>query len=828
MHSVRRLRFALVAMVALAAAVVVPRATEKRLIAETDLFKFTWIADPQISPDGSTVAFVRVVVNEKEDTYETSIFAVSTSGTDAPRWLTSGTRDTSPRWAPDGKRLAFVRVVEKDGKTQPGQIYLLHMDGGEARPTTDVPRGAGAPQWSPDGKTIAFVSSTSAADDHPTPSEGSAEPDKTAAKPDAHNSDVKVITRAVYRANGNPGWLDADRHAHIWTVAVSDNPTDKPAPRQITTGEFDERGVEWSPDGSTIYFTSTRVAEPYYVEEGAELFSVPAAGGAIVKIAAIDGTIGNVSVSPDGKRLAFVGTLRGNPIRSYSQPDLWVTDATANSTPRNLTTTYDFDISGAIGGDQSAPRGELQKPIVWSRDEQSLVVISAEHGSANFRRISIANGKVDPIADAPQDVMAYSAARDASTIAAVVSTPTNIGDITIVNAATTNGSAPRAHQITHVNNELFKDIAQSQPEELWYTSFDGKRIQGWILKPPDFDPGRKYPLILEIHGGPHSAYGNTFTHEFSWMAAKGYVVLYTNPRGSTSYGQDFGNIIQYHYPGDDYKDLMAGVDEMVKRRYIDDKRLGVTGGSGGGLLTDWTITQTHRFAAAVAQRDIADWYGFWFTTDFTLFQPTWFHKAPWEDPEDFAARSPITHVANVTTPLMLVLGDQDYRTPPADGGEMMFRALKYRKIPTVMVRFPRENHELSRSGEPWHRVERLRHIVGWMDQWLREKKNEAYTTPSPLIKLFRPLGALRKRGWSDTWRISAPGLVAVGDECCRPPVARWYRRTEAWICGTRGNCCGRGHGVRSCGDVAGTLRADKWHRHRSGRRGRPPHVTDLA
>ena len=210
------------------------------------------------------------------------------------------------------------------------------------------------------------------------------------------------------------------------------------------------------------------------------------------------------------------------------------------------------------------------------------------------------------------------------------------------------------------------------------------------------------------------------------MAAKGYVVLFTNPRGSTSYGQDFGNIIQYHYPGDDYKDLMAGVDEVLKKGYVDANRLGVTGGSGGGLLTNWTITQTQRFKAAVSQRDIADWYGFWFTADFTLFQPTWFRKAPWEDPQDFAARSPITHVANVTTPLMLVNGDADYRTPPSDGGEMMFRALKYRKIPTVMVRFPRETHELSRSGEPWHRVERLQHIVGWMDQWLMGKKKAAY------------------------------------------------------------------------------------------------------
>jgi len=253
---------------------------------------------------------------------------------------------------------------------------------------------------------------------------------------------------------------------------------------------------------------------------------------------------------------------------------------------------------------------------------------------------------------------------------------------------------------------------------IWYTSFDGKKIQAWIQKPPDFDPNKKYPLILNIHGGPHTAYGYVFDHEFQWMAAKGYVVLYPNPRGSTSYGQEFGNIIQYRYPGDDYKDLMAGVDEVIKRGYIDTSKLGVTGGSGGGLLTNWTITQTDRFKAAVAQRDISSWADWWYSDDFTLFQATWFKAPPFEDPEDYKARSPITYVNKVTTPTMFVLGEADYRTPPGAGGEQMFRALKYRKIPTVMVRFPGESHELSRSGQPWHRIERLEHIVGWFDHWL--------------------------------------------------------------------------------------------------------------
>ncbi len=489
---------------------------------------------------------------------------------------------------------------------------------------------------------------------------------------------------------------------------------DTSSERQITDGDFDERGAVWAPDGSAIYFTSTRVKDAFFEPADSDLYRVPAAGGDIVRIASIDGTIGSISVSPDGRRVAFVGTLHGDPVRSYSQPDLWVADAVPDSVPANLTADYDFDINGGIGGDQTAPRGEEPKPIVWTAGGTALLVVAAEHGSANLKRVTIAGGKVEPLTDGKLNVVAYTATPDGSTIAATLSTQTNIGDISIVPIS--GRAAPL--QITHVNDELFKGIAQSEPEEIWYRTFDGRNIQGWILKPPGFDPSKKYPLILQIHGGPHSAYGNTYTHEFMWMAAKGYVVLFTNPRGSTSYGQEFGNLIQYRYPGDDFKDLMAGVDDVLKRGYVDPDRLGVTGGSGGGLLTNWTITQTHRFKAAVAQRDIADWYGFWFTADFTLFQPTWFRKAPWEDPEDYAARSPITHVANVTTPLMLILGDADYRTPPADGGEMMFRALSYRHIPTEMVRFPRETHELSRSGEPWHRIERLRHIVGWMGRWL--------------------------------------------------------------------------------------------------------------
>jgi dipeptidyl aminopeptidase/acylaminoacyl peptidase len=677
-----------------------------RGITELDLFKFKWIGEVGVSPDGKQAAFVRVTVNEKEDAYETALWMVPTDGSAPPRPLTSGTRDMSPRWSPDGRRLAFLRSPMKEGRPQPSQIFLLDMSGGEARQLTEVVRGVSAPAWSPDGTAIAFTSSTGPKDQIKT-------------KEGERESDVRVISRATYRSNGG-GYGDPTRHSHIWTVPVSGDLSRPVQAQQITRGEFDEQAAVWAPDGKWIYFTSNRVAEPYYHPQDTDLYAVPSGGGEIVKVASIDGSIRAISPSSDGTRIAFIGTPAAKPMRSFDQPDLFVTDARPGSTPQNLTLAYDFEIGGGIGGDQRAPRGGGPSQPVWSRDGRSLFVVSSEHGSTNIQRVDALTGAIQPFTRGAHDVMSYTRVPGADRLVLVVSTPINVGDLFVADGS------PSLSRVTRINDELFAGIGQSEPEEIWYTSFDGRKIQGWILKPPDFDEGRKYPFILEIHGGPHAAYGHTFTHEFSWMAAKGFVVLYTNPRGSTSYGQAFANIIQHNYPGDDHKDLMAGVDAVLKRGYVDEKRLGITGGSGGGVLTNWAITQTDRFAAAVSQRSIADWAGFWYTADFTLFLPTWFKGTPWEDPRDFARRSPITHIAKVTTPLMLIEGEDDYRTPPSDGGEQMFRALKYLKRPVVMVRFPAETHELSRSGKPWHRIERLQHIVGWFEKYLQGKKSETY------------------------------------------------------------------------------------------------------
>ncbi|MBA2301688.1 MAG: S9 family peptidase [Acidobacteria bacterium] len=696
----------------------VPATAQKRTITETDILKFVWVADPQISPDGSQVAFVRVDANEKADSYDTSIWIAGTAGKEPARRLTGGTRDITPRWSPDGGRLAFVRTEEKDGKIQPAQIHVMSMAGGEARAVTDIPRGAGAPAWSPDGTVIAF-SSSARADDLAVKSDKEKADEKNPAKAE-RKSDVRVITRAVYRANGVPGfgYVDPDRPAHLWTVDIGGPSTTAAAlskPKPVTTGEFGAGNHSWSPDGAQLYFVADRRSEPYYLPGDSDLYAVDRNGGEPRRVVSIDGGIGAYTVAPDGKRIAFFGTLNGTPERSYSQSDLWVVD-TPGATPRNLTADYDFDADGGIGGDQRAPRGAHPSRPVWDRDSRSIFIRVGVQGNADLVRVDGSSGRVmPPPAKKNQDVMSFTADRDGDTFALVISTPTRVGDLFVADG----DAEPR--KLTTFNDDLFNQLTLTEPEEIWYSSFDGRKIQGWILKPPSFDAARKYPLVVQIHGGPHSAYGNTFTHEFLWMAAKGYVVLYTNPRGSSNYGQDFGNIIQFAYPGDDYKDIMAGVDEVVKKGYVDPNRMGVTGGSGGGLLTNWTVTQTNRFKAAVSQRDISDWSNFWYTADFTLFRQTWFRKPPFQDPADFARRSPITYVEKIQTPLMFILGDEDWRTPPAAGGEDLFRALKFLKRETVMVRFPNENHELSRSGKPWHRIERLQHIVGWFDRFLLGK-----------------------------------------------------------------------------------------------------------
>jgi dipeptidyl aminopeptidase/acylaminoacyl peptidase len=688
-------------------------AADKRLITETDLFKFVWV--------GRQAVFVRVTVDEKKTGYDTALWIVPTDGSQPARPFTSGPADNSPVWSPDGSRIAFVRPTDK----KEAQIHLISTQGGEAVALTDIPGGAGDPVWSPDGKTIVFGARANAKDLEGWGKDKKDAKDAKAKKDEEeHESDVRVVTRAVYRFNGG-GYADPTHQNHLWTVQVpAAGVTAMPRPKQLTSGEFDEGGAFWSNDGSTIYFASQRVKEGYYERPKGTIYAVPAKGGEPREALTFAGGAQEAELSPDGRLLAMAGNLDEGKDYSFNQSDFFTMPLAGGAKPRNLTANYDFDLLEGLAADQHAPRGGNPQPLVWAGDGRSVIAAVGERGRVNLKRIDVGSGAIQPVTSGDQEIVSYSGSRDGSRLAVVVSTPTVIGDLYALDAAT-----GRMTPLYKPNQELFAQLDLTAPEEIAYKSFDGREIHAFVQKPPDYKAGRKYPLILNIHGGPHSAFGYTFFHEMQWMAAKGYVVIYPNPRGSSTYGQEFGNVIQYNFPGDDAKDLLAGVDEMVKRGLADPKRLGVTGGSGGGILTNWIVTQTDRFAAAVSQRSISDWASFWYTADFWLSRPTWFRAAPWEDPEDYARRSPITHVDKVTTPLMLIEGEDDYRTPPAAGGEQMFRALKYLKRPTVMVRFPGETHELSRSGQPWHRIERLRHITAWFDKYLQGKKIDTYDVP---------------------------------------------------------------------------------------------------
>src|SRR5438105_10907628 len=513
---------------------------EKRPINEKDLFDFVWIGDVQASPDGSRVAFVRVTVNEKKEGYNTSIWSVPVAGGEAPHQLTKGDHDSAPRWSPDGKFLLFVRASEKDGKPESGQLASLPTAGGDSFVFTDLPKGAGNPVWAPDGKSIAFTSEANADD------LAKQEKKKSNEKPGSpatagHESDVHVITRAVYRQD-NEGYADPKHPTHIWIVTAPHSAEEKVKPRQLTTGRFDEDSAIWSKDGSQIYFTSSRIDEPYYELPRTDLYSIARAGGNPVKITTIDLNTqfgpdsGALSLNPDGKQVAFVASTT-QPINSYTQPDLWVLDLLQNAKPRNLTANFDFDVPGFVIADSAPPRASGRNKAIWTPDGKGLIAVYTKEGKANLalfdlpvaQDADLGRAGVHDLTSGNQGVMSFRALPDASKLIYVVSTPTRINDLFVLDRATP-GATPT--QLTHVNDELFSKLNLTEPEEIWYDSFDGKHIQAWLQKPPNFDEHKKYPLILNIHGGPHVAYGNIFDHEFQWMAAKGYVVLYPNPRGS--------------------------------------------------------------------------------------------------------------------------------------------------------------------------------------------------------------------------------------------------------------------------------------------------------
>src|SRR6266702_4551076 len=444
---------------------------QKRNITEKDLFDFVWIGDPQISPDGTRVAFVRVTVNEKKEGYNTSIWSVPVAGGEEPHQLTKGDHDVAPRWSPDGKFLLFLRATEKEGKPEPPQLSILPMAGGDSFSFTDLPKGASNPVWSPDGKTIAFTSETNPEDlarqekkkkkeeelkkaisaTSPTaspeasksPAEkngstkaASEEPAKKAEAESEHESDVRVITRAVYRED-NEGYADPKHPAHIWTIQAPRNADEKVQAKQLTFGRFDEGNIVWSKDGAQIYFVSLHLDEPYYEQPKSELYSISLNGGTATKVNTIDMDVGGLSLSPDGKQFAFVASVT-QPVNSYTQPDLWVVDLTPNAKPRNWTDKFDFDIGDGPFGDNAPPRAGGRIIPIWTPDGRSLVEVYGKEGKAILALFDATTGAASDLVSGNQAISRFRAPNDSSKIVSTVSTPTRVGDLFLLDRQSAN------------------------------------------------------------------------------------------------------------------------------------------------------------------------------------------------------------------------------------------------------------------------------------------------------------------------------------------------------------------------------------------------------
>jgi len=673
------------------------REATPRPMREDDLLRFVWDADPQISPDGRRVAFTRVWIDHDADEYRTQVW-IAESGTDARPW-TSGQYDSQPRWSPDGRWLAFVRKSEAK---KPAQIFVMPTEGGEATPLTKLEGGASEPSWSPDGRRLAFLSAH-----HPVLDA----PDHKKPK----NEPGRVITKPVFREN-DIGFHDEQRKDHVWVVERESG-----AARALTAGLYAESGVRWSRDGRWIHFVSDRREEPWFGPEESKLYAVapdlesPTEGDALKLVVDAPGGILAWTEGLDGA-IALITTRFEGP-RTYEQPELWLA---RGAWPRReltrLAASYDFPFAEGINSDQHPPRGGGACPLAILLDG-AVVTRVGKHGSSLL--VEVRGDQVTELTPPGQDVIAGTVSADGAHWALTIGNPRTPVELVTFDART------RSTEVLHRPNPWLDEIALGEVEELWYPSFDGTRIQAWLMRPAGAAPSKRAPLVLEIHGGPHTAYGFGFFHEFHVLAGAGYAVLYTNPRGSTTYGQAFANVIQYRFPDEDARDLMAGVDFVIERGDADPDRLGVTGGSGGGLLTNWLVVESSRFKAAVTQRCVSDWAGFYYSADFAMFTPFWFKKPPFEDEAEYRERSPVTYASKITTPLMVIHSEEDWRTPIAQG-EAMFRALKQQKKPTVMIRFPGESHELSRSGTPSRRVQNQQHIRRWFDRWLLNQPAPEY------------------------------------------------------------------------------------------------------
>jgi dipeptidyl aminopeptidase/acylaminoacyl peptidase len=645
-----------------------------------DEFQLQLATDPQISPDGRRIVYVRRFADPMTDKRYANLWVVNTDGSDH-RPLSSGNHSYgSPRWSPDGNRIAFLSDV--DGKQQ---IYVRWMDTGQTARITNLEQSPDAIAWSPDGRMISFSALVLGKGPHladlPQPPSGA----KWAEPPTAYD-------RLVYRFNGS-GYL---KPGYVQVFVVS---ADGGAPRQVTNGNFPNGGNEfgptraaWSPDGKFLLVSANRHPESDHEVFDSEVYEFGLSDGALRALTNRKGPDANPDVSPNGKWIAYTGF--DDRYQGHQTTKLYVMNRDGSGS-HSIADKLDRDI-------QSPQWAPDNSGIYFQYNDQGDTKIGFSTPDGNYKKIA------DHVASATSAYGggSYSVSRTGA-VAFTFGRPDNPGDI-----AVSNNGAVRV--LTAVNQELLQQKVPGRVEEISYeSSKDKRKMQGWIVQPPGFDPSKKYPLILEIHGGPFGDYGDRFDFEKQVWASMGYVVLYTNPRGSTSYGEEFANSIHHAYPGDDFDDLNSGVDAVVAKGYIDTNNLFVTGGSGGGVLTAWTIEHTPRFRAAAALYPVINWYSFVLTSDIPWTAKYWFPGNPWENTEQYMKRSLTDQVGKVKTPTLIMTGEEDYRTPISEA-EQFYAALKLLNVDAVLVRVPEEPHGIGRR--PSHHIAKMLYVAGWFDQ----------------------------------------------------------------------------------------------------------------
>ncbi|MBS1249118.1 MAG: Dipeptidyl-peptidase 5 [Chloroflexi bacterium] len=667
---------------------------EKRPLTAEDLYRFQTVTAPEISPDGQHVVFCVQRVDEENEKKYTNLWIAPTAGGEARQFTFGDHVDASPKWSPDGRRIAFLS--NRENEKQP-QIFTIPFQGGEARQLTDMKGEFGSLAWSPDGTK--FVSQFRKKD------EEALEREKDEGKKEL-GVVSRDVTRVFYKLDGH-GFLPQERW-HVWVLDAETGEGE-----QLTEGEvFDELQPAWSPDGARIAFHSNRAEDPDLDPDAIDLFTIPAAGGEEQKIEAPFGPKQHPVFSPDGKRIAYLGYEgRG---QWWKNTCLWVTPVDGSERAKNLTKQFDFTIGNITIND--FPGHLPMSPPAWSEDGQRIFFQVAHHGNTVLKSISI-NGdeeSLETIVGGEGTTGGFTFSADQARIAYLFATMTELAEVFVYDVG-----AERAQALTHINEEVFDEIDLGTVEEVWFEGADNNNLQGWIIKPPNFDESKQYPSILEIHGGPRAQYGNLFMHEFYYLAAQGYVVYFTNPRGGRGYGEEHSKAIWNQWGTVDYEDLMAWTDFMEEKAYIDSERMGVTGGSYGGYMTVWIIGHTDRFKAAVTQRCVSNLLSMYGSSDMNwVFQQEFGDKPPWENFENFWRQSPIRYIGEATTPTQVIHSENDLRCP-IEQGEQVFVSLKKLGVDTEMIRFPDEPHGLSRGGRTDRRIVRLEHMARWFDTYLK-------------------------------------------------------------------------------------------------------------